>query len=219
MDSVTLKRKANYGYGKAARYLGIECEKYRPMFPTDPISELTYEGTLMVDFDPRPTLSARKVSGPRQPIWYAGCDATDILRGDFLIGEAGTFFVALLQNYLPPECIQCNVKLSIYRPTGDVPEDIRYYRAGNTLNSGRGAPLATNWPASMLEGTKGDRGVMGLPNDVKEPWFNVVMPELPGGLVPQTTDQFFDEFDRRYVISSPVRDEHGWRFTAGLAEV
>ena len=80
------------------------------------------------------------------------------------------------------------------------------------------ALLMQNWPASVLQGTKGEQNDAKLPGDVRTPWWAILMPDYNGILL-RTSDILKDELGRRYIISSAELTDMGWRLTAMQAQV
>jgi hypothetical protein len=86
---------------------------------------------------------------------------------------------------------------------------------GNTPDTQ--TPLATGWYASVLQGTKGEKNEVGLPGDVRNPWWLILLPQIPGVTL-RTSDLVSDDIGRRYVISSAELTDLGWRLTAQQAQ-
>jgi len=36
--------------------------------------------------------------------------------------------------------------------------------------------LITGWPASIVQGTKGEKGEVNIPGDIRLSWFNIILP-------------------------------------------
>ena len=79
--------------------------------------------------------------------------------------------------------------------------------------SANGTTLLTGWPGSCLTGTKGERGDVTLPDDVKNPWWLIRLP--PSAPVTINTDYILtDDLNRRYSVSSAEQSPYGWKITA-----
>lgn len=218
MDRAKAQAKLNKGYGKLGSKLGREFARYRPSTAHNPISPQTrVTGTIWAYFDPNPQFKVTEVTQPGEATFFGAFDATDVLPGDYFVAGDLTYFVGVMQDLLPPECFACNSTLSFFRPTAHVTDDPDDYYAGNTKTKGKGHPLALNWPAVKLQGTKGDKAILNLPNDVRSPWFSVILPDIPGVKI-QTSDQIRDENGKTLLISSVELTRHGQRLTVGYSE-
>lgn len=208
----------NDSYGMLGQLLGKPYARYRPTTVNNPIAEGTFVEVQDAYFDPEPDFAVKRVSKPGDPIFYGAFDATAVMHGDYFVGQGRTYFVGIMPDYLPPECIECNDVLSFYRPTAGVQnsDPTRFY-SGNTAKAGMGSPLGIKWPASVIQGTKGDRQELTLPNDTRGPWFNIDLPYF-GNLRLQTGDQIDNAEGHRLVISSVEHTRHGFRLTAGYSE-
>lgn len=230
MDAVDLiQAELDEGYAELAAELGRECLWFRPMTANDPLHDRNAMGTLRVYVSPVETFKPKvgKVYG--DPQVYGAFEQTDFLPGDYLVRDWDdpakklTYFINHRADLTPVGLIECNHVVSIYRPAAQEavevgPDEDDDYYEGNLLNGGEGQCLAANWPCSILEGTKGERPVLNLPNDPpKTPWFDILLPEIPG-LKIRPGDQITDQDGTRYTISSPERTAAGWRLTAGVAE-
>jgi hypothetical protein len=78
--------------------------------------------------------------------------------------------------------------------------------------------LATAWPISQLQGTKGEKGVTNLPGDVRMPWIAILVPTIPGGVVLAEGDRMRDDLGRAWTLSSCELNPLGWRLTAMLED-
>ena len=209
----------NAGYGKLANAIGQPSNIYRASGVNDPVSNANLIANLSVRLDPSASFSATVVSSYNKPILYAAIDRTGLLVGDYIVqADTTTVFINAMQDIVPTSSVLCNEVISIYRPAAAPPTPqaggVPYNNYnGDTANNGKGDPLAMNWPASVLQGPKGERSELQLPNDIREPWVAILMPAIPGVSI-QTTDQFFTADGRRYVISSVELTRLGYRLTA-----
>ena len=203
------------GYGAAAAVLGAPCQLYRPNGPANPL--FTQVGTVQAAFDTRPTFDFKNPSTYAKPIWYGLFDASPVQVGDYIESPSSLFFVASLEPLHPPMLVECNREVSVLRPHTE------------TSGSGFGAQpyggderphedaLMTGWPASILQGTKGEKSDSALPDDTRLPWYAVLMPSLPGVVI-GTDDVLTDDLGRRYKVSSAELSSLGWRLSVMLAE-
>jgi hypothetical protein len=120
-----------------------------------------------------------------------------------------------LQNCLPILCVQCNRMVSVLRVIqSDSVGVIGYGGDSSDVESA----LMSGWPASILQGTKGEANDARLPGDVRTPWWAILMPAF-SGIILRTSDIITDDIGRRYIISSAELTDMGWRITAMQAQV
>jgi hypothetical protein len=149
-----------------------------------------------------------------KPLWYALTDGTQTRVGDYLIGNGQTFFIAAQQTILPILAVQCTNTLNILRPQQQ--EGLGQVGYGGDLDSNE-IMLMQQWPASVLQGTKGEKDGAILPGDVRLPWWAILVPAYPGVVI-RTADIITDDLDRRFIISSAELTDMGWRMTAMQAQ-
>lgn len=212
MDGTKLQAKIYIGYGKAAKRIGFDYQQFRATSASNPLSSTALQ-TLSVSFTTSFNYSSPNKYGKAD--WLGLFDARQFVPGDFLVGRQGTFFIAAMQDTLPILCVQTNRTVDVLRVSQD---------AGVGLGSWAGdkpsteMPIMQDWPASILQGTKGETNEAKLPQDVKTPWWAILFPAWPG-VVLRTSDIIRDELGRKYVISSAELTDMGWRITAMQVQV
>lgn len=211
MDQSGIQAKINYGYGKAANYLGSSTVQYRPLSALNPLAAQVQ--TFLADFDIDPLFSHKAPAPYAKPLFYGLFDATYVQVGDYLVSSAGTFFVAAMEPSKPPLCVRCNVTISVLQ-ANDNPPGPNYYSGDRRQIS---ATLMAGWPASVLQGIRGEKGPVSLPGDVRMPWFNILVPSFPGVDL-TSADQITDETGRALTIGSVELTPLGYRLTAQLAD-
>jgi hypothetical protein len=144
--------------------------------------------------------------------WYALFDGTSVNVGDYFIGPQGTFFVAAMQPMLPILVVECNRKVSIYRPQTQTGVGAEGY-GGTTQQNEK--LLVSGVPCSILQGTKGEKSETNLPGDTRSPWWAILMPGTVGRIKPD--DIITDDLDQRYIVSSQESTDLGYRITAMMA--
>lgn len=210
MDATTLQSRIYAGYAKAALRIGYTTNLYRPASASNPIAAGTLVQTLPASFNPE-DMGYSKPNKYGHPTWFGLFDGRLTQVGDYLQNSHdGTFFVAAQQQALPILLVQCNRNLNVLRPQQQAGVGALGYGGDTTANE---TALMTAWPASVLQGPKGEKGDVGLPGDVKNPWWAVLMPKF-GSVVLRSGDIITDELARRYVISSAELTDLGWRMTA-----
>lgn len=147
--------------------------------------------------------------------WYAYLDGTQTQPMDILVGPGGTFFVAAQQHLAPmlaveaPRMVQVRVP---YQPSGA--GFIETY-GGNT--AAQETVVMSGLPASILQGTKGEKSDTNLPDDVRNPWWGILLPAFPGVIL-DSSHIIQDDLGRRFTISSAEITDLGWRITAMSAQ-
>jgi hypothetical protein len=112
---------------------------------------------------------------------------------------------------LPILVVECNRTVNITRPQVQTAYGaVSDYEGTTAANE---TPLMSGWPASVLQGTKGEKGGVALPGDVRDAWCAVLLPEAPGVIL-RAGDLIADELGRRYIVSSAELTDLGWRITA-----
>ncbi len=212
MDGPTLQAKIYKGYGQAAKRIGFPYQQFRATSANNPLLTTALQ-TLPASFTTNFSYSAPNKYG--QATWLGLFDGRTFLPGDYLVGKGGTFFIAAMQATLPIYCVQTNRVVSVLRVGMDAGVGLGGW-AGDTAATE--VPLMQGWPASILQGAKGETNDVKLPGDVKTPWWAILMPAYPG-VVFRTSDIIRDELGRKYVISSAELTDMGWRITAMQAQV
>lgn len=210
MDAAKLESKVNKGYGKAALRIGYDNAVYRAQSATStPIAPANKVATLKASFN----AEDMKYSRPNKygkATWWGVFDRTTTLVGDYLVGPDGTFFIASQQTILPTLMVECNETLDVLRPQTQTGVGALDY--GGNIDATE-TPLMTGWPASVLQGTKGEKTETSLPGDVRSPWWLVLMPQYAGVII-ESDDILKDNLGRRFVVSSAELTDAGWRMTA-----
>lgn len=201
------------GYGKAALRIGPTYSLYRPTSANNPTASGNLLGTLNASFNAQDMLYGKpNVYG--KALWYCLVDGTQTKVGDYLVGADKTVFIAAMQQALPILAVECNRTLTIHRPAQQGAVGAVGY-GGNTASTE--TMLMQNWPASVLQGTKGEKNETNLPGDVRTPWWVILMPAW-AGVTLRTSDTITDDINRRYVISSAEATDLGWRLTCQQAQ-
>lgn len=210
MDGVTLQTRIYAGYAKAALRIGLSFSQYRPTAATSPISAPYLLRTMLASFN------AMDFKYGRSPLYgkptrYCLADGALLAPGDYLIGNGFTYFIAAMQPLLPILAVECNRTVTAYRPQQQVGVGAVGYGGNTAANE---TVLASGFPASILQGTKGEHGDTKLPGDVRNPWWLVLLPNIPGGVQLRTDDVLVDNDGCRYTVSSAEQTSFGWRITA-----
>ena len=202
-----IQSRISYGYAKAGAVLGFPFQHYRcasigPVLQTTNVVE-TLNASFAVKGD------YTKAGTVKNDEWYGYYNAATALPGDYLSNGTDTYFIAAQQLMLPPLTVKCNRVVTVFRPAQVSTVGVSGY-GGNTASTE--TALMSEWPASVLQGTKGERGDVSVPDDVKSPWYALRMPMLAGVTI-NSGDIITDDLDRRYTVSSTELTEYGWRLT------
>ena len=154
-----------------------------------------------------------------KPVGFAAVDPAATRPGDYLVGSltvggaAQTFFIASQDIPAPIQVVICNQVLTITRPTDEAPGPGAYGGAKRTT----GAPLATAWPGSVIQGKNPAPGELRNPGDTKLPWVIVLLP--PGAPQLRMGDVIRDAQPEPniYTIADAEQTALGWRLSAWMA--
>lgn len=208
MDAALLQQKIYMGYAKAALRIGNTYGVYRPTSANDPTDGARLVASLPASFNAE-DMKYGKPNKYGKPTWYCLIDGTQTQVGDYLIYGSETYFIAAQQLALPILVVECNQIVSVARPAQQTEVGALPY-AGNP--DGDETPLMMNWPASVLQGTKGEKNVVQLPADTRSPWWAILLPHA-AGVTLRSSDILTDELGRRFAISSAELTDLGWRLT------
>jgi hypothetical protein len=175
---------------------------YRPVAPANPINSRNRTIKLFAAFN-----AGDGRFGRGEPygdaVWWGVFDASYTKPGDYLVGAAGTFFVASQAPLLPVQCVKTNRTLTIVRPaqvqTGGYSGLVK--EAAVVVDAG--------WPASILALNARISG--NLPETRYGNW-TILLPQLPAA--PFAGDVLADDVNRNFVVASAEQSDLGWRLTA-----
>ncbi len=213
MDGSRIQSLVNRGYALSAQRVGLPHNQFRPSGPGNPLVPANLVQTLPAAFS-ADNYAFRRPQAYATPVWTALVDGSQTQVGDYLVGAA-TWFVAAQDPLLPIEVVQCNATGSFVRPSAAGRGGGRQGYGGDVKSTE--ASLLTAWPMALLQGTKGERGDVPLPGDVRMPWFTAFLPSV-GGVELLTDDILLDGDGHRYKLSSTEKSPRGWRLTLMLAE-
>lgn len=214
MDAATLQSRIYTGYAKAAARVGYSADQYRPASASNPIAAGNKLRSLPASFNAE-NMGFSRPNKHGKATWYGLFDGTLTQVGDYLVNEQdGTFFIAAQQTALPILLVNCNRTINVLRPQQQTGLGAVGYGGDTDANE---TALMTAWPASVLQGTKGEKGEVSLPGDTRSPWWAILLPAV-AGVTLRTSDIVTDDLSRRYVISSAELTDLGWRITAQQAQ-
>jgi len=209
MNASGIQGKIYAGYAKTAARLGFATEVFRPTGPLAALAPTNFVTTLLASFNAE-DMHYRKANKYAHPTWFCVADGRRLKVGDLLVSEQdGTFFVAAMQSMLPILTVQTNTTVSVFRVADDNAVGALPY-AGPTANNLE--PLMTEWPASVLQGSKGEKNEAALPADTRAALWNVLLPYA--GVTLRASDILTDHLGRRFALQSCELTDLGWRLTA-----
>ena len=202
------------GAAAGAQASGRPHQVYRPTDALNPVQPGSLVATLPAAFSGDLSYGFKAAKDYADATWSCVVDGNQTRPGDVLMG-ASTWFIASQEPLLPILAVRCNAVASLSRPSKAGRGGGRQAYGGDTERTE--TALMAGWPCSLLQGTKGERGDVQLPGDVRMPWFNVIMPAM-AGVELLTDDVLTDGLGHRYKVSSAELTAMGWRLTVMLAE-
>jgi hypothetical protein len=213
MNADLLQQKIYMGYAKAALRIGHTFGVYRPNSQNNPVAGARLVTSLPASFNAE-DMKYGKPNKYGKPTWFCLIDGRQTQVGDYLIHGTETYFIAAQQLALPILAVECNRVINVLRPQQLSGVGAQGYGGNTTATE---TLLMQQWPASVLQGTKGEHNEVQLPGDVRNPWWAMLFPAWPGVTL-RTGDIITDELVRRYVVSSAELTDSGWRITAMQAQ-
>ncbi len=214
MDQALLTQKANYGFGKAASIIGAAVNQIRPTTALTPLGTIFAQPFAAYDQDA--AFGFIKPWDRKKAEGFALINATTQL-GDYLIGLE-TYFVQRVEPFRPVGVVLCNHVISVSSPSGTTVTDKGPVGAGGYDGPTQTTTettdiIASGWPVSILQGSKGEADPAKLAGDVRTPWWVILMPAIPTVTIVRET-VLTDENGVLYNVSSAELTDWGWRLTA-----
>ena len=205
MDGTRLQSMLERGAGITALHVGTPYLGYRPALAEAPLSAAAQYGPIMAAFDARSGRFQRP-STLAEDVWVGVFDASVTAAGDYLVGAAGTFFIAAQPALLPPVCILTNRTLWLSRPgaPGQVGAN-GYGGVSKTLQT----ELLAGWPGLVTDASGASPG---LPGEQRLAAWSVRLPTLP--VEPQAGDMLGDDLGHSYVVVAAGQADGFWQLAA-----
>jgi hypothetical protein len=218
MNGLRMQELINKGYRISAEKIGLPFNHYRITTLTNPISDANLIGILNAAFSVNSKFSIPREYAKSNFLSYIDGSLTQV--GDYLVEvstSAGnlaprTYFIASQKPLTPMMAIECNETVTVKRPGGSQ-INTTYGVVGYMGDiASEEVTEITNFPCSMLQGTKGEKNDDGVPTDTRSPWFLVLLPPTPSYII-QTNDLVYDSEGRKYEVSSAESTSLGWRLS------
>ena len=212
--SASILATFNLGPQITASIIGSPYQQYRPQGANNPTASGNLIRSINAWITADDKAAGSKAFNYGKPVMFGMFDPTVTAVGDYLVGPLGTFFIASQDVPAPMQIVRCSHTLNLSEP-------------GQAVGFGKQEPyggdqratenvLASAWPASVVQGSRGEGGTSRLPGDTRMPWFVVLLPAISGVTI-RNNLILTDENGLRYVISSFETSALGWRLTALLA--
>jgi hypothetical protein len=206
MSYAAIQAAINQGNAIAGSILGTAFSQYRPAGGVA-INSATLVGSVTASFAAKGNFT--RPGSVKDPEFIGYFDITDTLPGDYLVGSS-TYFIASQEPLLPTLCVLCNGTVTLSRVPAGSSSGLQTEQSQTPAAA---TTVFTAWPASILQGTKGERGDVNLPDDTRTPWWAIRLPATPGILI-RTDDYLTDANGIAYSVSSAELTRYGWRLTA-----
>jgi hypothetical protein len=197
------------GLGTAARHIGTPYDAFRPCSIATPLDPANRYLRLPAAFTAEDS-SFRRPVGYGRAAWTGIFDSAYTQRGDYLVGPAGTFFIAAQEALLPALCVLASRTLSVARAAAPTVAGVNSYGG---LTAATVTPVLSGWPASILFAGTGSPG--DLPGDASIPTWSVLLPNTPATI--RAADLLTDDRGQSYVVGSAELTALGWRILAKQA--
>jgi hypothetical protein len=139
-------------------------------------------------------------AGEKVQRWGGTFDTSYTQPGDYLVGCAGTFFVAAQLPMRIAWCVLTNAAVDLLRPPPPSPGSY-----GGRV-TGQATIVLHGWPVRME--ASGARGAGGMPGESRYAAWAVHMPTLPQ--VPLLGDVVTDASGQSFAVGAAEQDELGW---------
>jgi hypothetical protein len=206
VSGALIQEKINYGLGIAGTKLGFPYAWYRPGAPGVVVQAANQRGTITAHITPTPSLVPGPVAQGRPDV-YAAFDPTDVLPGDYLVGQGATYFIG---SYLPlagvSHLFTCNETCTQARRGSKTVGPANYGGAnqGNVV-------LAQGFPGWIKSGDRRQPSNMHLPGEVNMPTVTILLPVSFADQIIRG-DQIItaDTIASRWEVQSADLSPNGW---------
>jgi hypothetical protein len=204
----------NIGPTIAGQILGLPYQQYRANGSCMPLNFGNLVGTIQAWITSDRAGKGSKPFVAKDPIAYGMFDPTVTVVGDYLVGPLGTFFIASQDVPMPIQVVRCNQTITVMRPSAEAIGD-NFYGGAESVT---GTPMLSEWPASVIQGTKGETGEVKLPGDTRLAWVAIMLPSVAGvQILPGDWILTGQSTIMEFTVSSCEITPLGWRLSAASA--
>ena len=206
----TVQDYINYGYAKAASFIGETYSQYRPQGSGIVVTPANYLGTISAYVDPMVNFPANNPRQYGKALLKAVIDPMAIRPGDYLVGANRTYFVSSIQPLQPVLVVYTNDVVSVER--SETPQTVGTLPYGGERKSTFVAIL-TSWPASVLLKGKKSKNPTGLGSDTPQTGMEILLPPGTPAILPD--DIILTQTGgKRYVAENVELSDLGFRIRA-----
>jgi hypothetical protein len=196
MDGASLQLLLYRGYARAAERTGLPYQLFRPTGALNPMAGPPL-ATLPVAFSPEDDGFEHPQSYGKAT-WQALLDGSQVQVGDLLVGPK-TYFIAARQALLPILAIEAPQIVDVRRPFRET--GVGYQASYGGTTPAQETIIMGQWPASILQGARGETTGVNLPDDLRAPSWALLLPAWPGVEL-LTSDVVQDGLGRRFAVAS-----------------
>ncbi len=202
MNGQIVENAIQRGNAIAARSIGRAAMLHRPRGAGSPLRSSIPSMPMLAHFAP----SGARTATYGHPLYDGIFDAGRTRPGDYLVADAGTWFIASQGPLQPALCVLAQRVVSFARAQIGGAVGLATYGGLRRANA---APLLTQWPASVISARGGvDRA--GLPGDLNLAGWSVLLPAV-ARIQLRASDLMTDDLGRAGVVTSAELSELGWR--------
>lgn len=210
VSGALIQQKINYGLGIVGNKLGFSYNWYRPGAAGVVIQDANLQGAIMAHITPTPNLQPGPVQ-TNKPDMYGAFDGTDVLPGDYLVGQGNTYFVG---SFLPLTNVYhlfyCNEVFTLGRATEMAPGP-GFFAGTEQANT----IIASGFPGFLKIGDRRNPSLLHLPGEVNMATVSIQLPvSLASQIVRGDQLSTSDTIPIRWTVQSVDSSLNGWSIVA-----
>lgn len=210
MDGAAVQGYVDYGYAKAASFIGETYKQFRPSGSLPATGLSNYLGTITAYVDPGVNFPADNPRPFGKALLKTVVDPSAVLPGDYLVGSSRTYFISSIQPLQPVLSVYTNDVVTVER--SETPDQSGLLPYGGERRSTM-TTILTSWPASVLLKGKKEKNPTGLGSDTPQTEMEILLPPnapaiLPGDILLTETG------GKRYVAENVEISDLGFRIRA-----
>lgn len=209
LSGAVLSSKINLALGKAANAVGFPYLWYRPSGNGAVVDPANLLGTVQAYIDASQGLAALPSQWGKADR-FAILDLTNVLAGDYLVGQARRYFVCeipLIAGVV--RLAACNETFSLSRPAGADPGPSFRRGVPNPI------PYAAGWPGWLNLAERRSASELRLQGAVDQPNAQIFLPaSLPGQIVRGDQLVTSETLATTWTVQGAILSANGWQLTA-----